>query len=98
MQTSHRCGTKSGPKDVSKASNKGQGTRACEQGLEQGLERGRLEGARSVLLGQGRKKFGKAPTKKQLERLESVADPALFEELGERLLSVKSWADLLAGL
>jgi hypothetical protein len=66
----------------------------------QGREEGRAEGGRamgrSLLLRQGRQKFGKAPTKKQQKVLEAIDDPAQLEALAERLLGVDSWDDLLA--
>jgi hypothetical protein len=62
----------------------------------QGREEGRAEGGRSMLLRQGRQKFGKAPTKKQQKVLDAIDDPTQLEALAERLLGVDSWADLLA--
>jgi hypothetical protein len=57
---------------------------------------GKLEEARAMLLLQGRKKFGRAPTKKQLGELSATTDLARLEALGERLLDVNTWAELLA--
>jgi hypothetical protein len=58
---------------------------------------GRIEGIRETILHQGRRKFGKGPTRKQQKALEAVTDPAQLEALAARLLSVGSWADLLNG-
>ncbi len=64
---------------------------------KQAREEGRAEALRAMLFRQGRQKFGKAPTKKQQKELDSVSDSALLETLGERLVMVDSWADLLNG-
>jgi hypothetical protein len=64
---------------------------------EEAHEEGRAEGVRATLLRLGRQKFNKAPTKKQQKELEGIKDPAQLEALAERLLTVESWADLLAG-
>ena len=67
------------------------------EGRAEGLEKGRLEGVRATVLRQGRRKFGKAPTKKQRAEMDAVADLARLEALAERVLEVSSWADLLNG-
>ncbi len=67
------------------------------QGREQGREEGKVTGARALLLRQGRRKFGRAPTRKQREELEAVADLTRLEEMGERLFDVGSWGELLNG-
>ena len=69
-----------------------------EMGLEKGREEGRAEGVRATLFRLGRQKFGKAPNKKQQKELESIKDPAQLDALAERLLTVESWAELLAGV
>jgi hypothetical protein len=61
----------------------------------EGREEGRAEGAQALVLHQGREKFGKAPTKKQRRALESITDLADLEALGQRLLHVHSWDELL---
>jgi Domain of unknown function (DUF4351) len=62
---------------------------------KEGRAEGRLEAARAILLRQGQKKFGKAPTKRQQAELEALTDPARLERLSVRLLDVDSWDDLL---
>lgn len=58
---------------------------------------GRVEGVRATILHLGRRKFGKAPTRKQQKSLEAITDPARLDDLAARLLTVDSWADLLNG-
>jgi hypothetical protein len=60
-------------------------------------QEGRLEEIKATLLRQGRKKFGRGPTKKQQAELEATTDLPRLENLSERLLDVDSWADLLNG-
>jgi len=55
----------------------------------------RAEEARTLVLRQGRQKFGKSPTKKQQKALEAITNLARLETLAERLLTVDSWAELL---
>jgi hypothetical protein len=57
----------------------------------------RIEAARALSLRQGKKKFGRGPTKKQQADLDTITDHARLEGLGEKLLEVKSWGELLAG-
>ena len=71
---------------------------ARAEGLAQGRAEGWLEGVRGVLIRQGRRLFGKAPTKKQQQKLEAVTDRGQLEALAGRLLQVTSWAELLQGL
>jgi Domain of unknown function (DUF4351) len=66
------------------------------EGLEKGLEEGWARGARALVLRQGRLRFGKAPTRKQLRVLEHINDRAQLEALADRVLDAKTWADLLA--
>lgn len=56
----------------------------------------RLEAMREVLLGQGRKKFGRAPTKRQQAEIDAITAPEQVKALTERLLDVTTWAELLA--
>jgi hypothetical protein len=56
---------------------------------------GRAEGMRAMLVCQGRLKFGRAPTKKQHQKLEAVTDLGQLEVLAARMLQVASWAELL---
>lgn len=64
--------------------------------MEELRQRERLDGARDILLHLGRKKFGRAPSKKQQGELNSIKDLDRLEALGERLLDVNTWAELLA--
>ena len=64
----------------------------------QSREEGRVEGAQTLVLRQGRQKFGRSPTKKQQEHLQGLTDLARLEVLAERLLHADTWADLLNGL
>ena len=50
-----------------------------------------------MLLRQGRRKFGRVPTRKQQQALDAVTDVGQLETLGERLLGTDSWAELLNG-
>ena len=52
--------------------------------------------ARGFLVRLGRKKFHKAPTRKQLKAIQEIADLERLEALASKLLSVASWAELLA--
>jgi hypothetical protein len=56
----------------------------------------RADGARSMLLRAGRKKFGRAPTKKQQAELDAITDLERLGELAERVQDVSTWAELLA--
>jgi hypothetical protein len=63
---------------------------------KEGREEGRLEGIRETLLSQGRKKFGRAPSKKQQAELDGISDLTRLQTLSERLLEVSTWGELLA--
>jgi hypothetical protein len=67
-----------------------------KEGRKAGREEGRREGAQALLLRQGQKKFGKAPTKQQQSELAAVTDLRRLERLSVRLLDVESWDELLA--
>jgi hypothetical protein len=67
-----------------------------KEGREEGRVEGRLNEARAMLLRLARKKFGRAPTKKQQAELDAITDLARLEALGEVLLDVSSWGELLA--
>jgi hypothetical protein len=56
----------------------------------------RGEERRAFVLRLGRRKFGAAPSKKQQKALNAITDLARLEALGEWLLDVDSWAELLA--
>jgi hypothetical protein len=62
--------------------------------LEEGRVEGRVDGVRSMLLHQGRIKFGK-PTKATTAALEAITDLRRLQRIGERLLAASSWQDLL---
>ena len=68
-----------------------------ELGREEGREEGRVVGARAMLLRQGRRKFGKIPTRKQQRELADITDLARLEALADRLLDAASWAEMLNG-
>ena len=63
---------------------------------EEGMTEGRLEEARRMILSQGRRKFGPPPPEVKAT-LEGITDQAMLESLGDQLLDVSSWEDLLAG-
>jgi hypothetical protein len=69
-----------------------------DQFRAEGRAEGHLEALRETLLRQGRKKFGKGPTRKQQAQLTALTDRATLERLSERLLDVSTWAELLAEL
>jgi predicted transposase YdaD len=65
------------------------------KGRAEGEAQGRAEEARKLLLRQGGVRFGSPPP--QVERaLAAITDLDRLEQLGERLLSVASWDELLA--
>lgn len=74
-----------------------QGVTAMEESTTYQLivSRGRVAEARQFLLRQGRKKFG-PPDPVTTTALEAVTDLERLEQLGERLLDVSSWQELLA--
>ncbi len=59
------------------------------------VEEGLVKGTQDVLLRQGRKKFG-APDEQTETALRGITDLDRLNHLGERLLDVSTWADLLA--
>ena len=67
------------------------------EGRVEGREEGRLGEALALLLRQGRKKFAKAPSKKQQQQLAAITNLAQLETLVDGVLEVSSWSDLLAG-
>ena len=67
-----------------------------DEWLEQGREEGQLLAYRATLLRQGKKKFGRSPTKKLAAELDAITDTARLEALSERLLDVNTWSELLA--
>jgi predicted transposase YdaD len=64
------------------------------KGLEEGLEEGRAGEARKIILRQGRIRFGEAGDAVR-SRLEAISDLEQLELLGDRLLIVSSWDQLL---
>ena len=65
-----------------------------DAGRAEGRAAGRAEGTRSALTRQGRKKFG-PPTPEQEAAVNAITDPARLEALGEKLLDVATWDELL---
>jgi hypothetical protein len=61
----------------------------------EGRAKGLTDGVRTTILSQGRRKFGKAPSRKQQKALEGIADLGRLEALAARLLDVDSWGELL---
>jgi hypothetical protein len=59
------------------------------------LEEGEAKGARKFLLRLGQKQFG-VPDRATKAALEAITDPERLEQLGERVLEVSSWQELLA--
>jgi predicted transposase YdaD len=68
-----------------------------DEGREEGRQLGQIEGMRSLVLGLGRQKFGKIPTRKQQQALEAIDDLARMQTLAQRLLEADSWGTLLNG-
>jgi hypothetical protein len=64
--------------------------------LSRGRDQGRTQEARAMLLRLGRVKFGE-PDAAALAALERITSLERLEGLGERLLRVDTWAELLAG-
>ena len=64
--------------------------------LREGFAKGFVTGVQTVLLRQGRKRFG-PPDAATQARIECIIEPAALEMLAERLLEVSSWEELLAG-
>jgi hypothetical protein len=58
-------------------------------------EEGRVEEVRTLLVRQGRRKFGTAPNRKHQKALKALNDLEQLEALAERLVDVDSWAELL---
>jgi hypothetical protein len=66
-----------------------------EEVREEIREESRAEGARTLVVRMGRKKFRKPPTKKHQKALEAIADLPRLEALAERLFHANSWGELL---
>lgn len=65
--------------------------------MEELRAEGRLEALRTLVIRQGRKKFGKSATRKQQQEVISMTDVGRLESLVDRLFDVNSWTDLLNG-
>ncbi len=65
------------------------------KGRALGRDEGRLVEARSLVLRQGRKKFGPPPPE-VAQSVEAITDIVRLEALSDRLLDVESWDDLMA--
>jgi hypothetical protein len=63
--------------------------------IAEGAAKGAAGEARRFLLLLGRKRFG-APDEQTRSALEAITDLKRLEQLGERLLDVESWEELLA--
>jgi hypothetical protein len=59
--------------------------------------KGRAEATRDTLFLLGRTKFGKAPTRRQQQKLEATTDIARLAKLTARVLTADSWEELLNG-
>jgi predicted transposase YdaD len=59
------------------------------------INRGKLAEARNMIKRQGQKRFGTTPDAATLAMLESIEDIERLEELGDRLLDVSNWQELL---
>jgi predicted transposase YdaD len=65
-----------------------------EEGRRKGLQEGEAREARRIILRQGRIRFGEAGDAVR-SRLEAISDLEQLELLGDRLLIVSSWDQLL---
>ena len=65
-----------------------------QKGFQEGLEEGRAGEARRIIMLQGRIRFGEAGAAVR-SRLEAISDLERLELLGDRLLIVSSWDQLL---
>jgi predicted transposase YdaD len=65
------------------------------KGKAEGEAKGKAAEAKTILLRQGRKRFGE-PDTATVAALQAITDVAYLESLSERLLDVGSWQDLLA--
>jgi hypothetical protein len=66
-----------------------------EEGLTEGKIKGKIEEARSILLLQGRSRFG-APSSEAVAAINALSDVQKLEQLSVRLLEASSWQELLA--
>ncbi len=59
------------------------------------VAKGALKGEKKLLMLQGRKRFG-PPDVQTTAAIEAITDLDRLEQLGQRLLDVSSWQELLA--
>jgi predicted transposase YdaD len=64
------------------------------EGIAQGKEEGWAEGAKRILLRQGRKRFG-PPRRGIVSNINAIRDATKIEELADRILVVSSWDELI---
>lgn len=64
------------------------------KGIEKGIEKGAAEGVRTTLLQIGARRFG-SPTAAVRESFNAVDDIARLHRMGERVLDVATWRELL---
>ena len=64
--------------------------------IEEGRVKGQIQEAMRIILRLGRKRFGDAGDAVR-SRLEVISDLERLESLGDRLLIVSSWDELLTG-
>ena len=69
--------------------------KGLDQGLRKGLARGKTLGERAIILRLGTRRLG-APDAKTLRTINAIKTTAKLEALSERILSAKSWRELLA--
>ena len=67
---------------------------AIREGRKEGLELGKIEEARRLILRLGQIRFG-PPAEEIRKAIESIEDVDRLERLGDRLIVVASWAELL---
>jgi predicted transposase YdaD len=65
-----------------------------EEGRKEGEKKGQIAGAQKLLFHLGRSRLGPI-SKKTRVAIEAIDDISRLERLGERLLTVSSWAELL---
>lgn len=65
-----------------------------EKGMEKGMARGKAEGLRTMLLQIGARRLGLSAAAVQ-ESLNAIDDIARLQRMGERVLDVATWQELL---
>ena len=63
--------------------------------IRKGKIAGAIEQAQKMILRQGELRFGLVPNKKALKALMAIQDVETLERLGERLLTIETWEELL---